>query len=163
MSERRNPARLPAPAVVADTGGPIVAILDGRCTDDEVLATAGWLRGRHRVQAIALCAIDVPRTVPIEQWEAASPEPTLIREARSAAARAGMPLRVLPTRHKVRTILQAVEQTNASALVLAAPHYFLAKYTIDEGPGAILEKAQCPVWLLQPRCAEGKERNCYTK
>ncbi len=128
----------------------VLAVLQGKEIDGEVVFHACNLARREGAQLRGLYALEVPQTLPLGSWdeEREARARSALEAAREAARQAGCHLegRVLPTRHVGQAVVDEAVEWAAHAIVMARPHQSRG----GDAGSYVLEKAVCGVLLWQP-------------
>ncbi len=132
----------------------VLAALQGRPSDGEVLLIACEVARRRNAEVRTLHVLEVPQALPLSSWDEAAEARarSVLAEASERVASSGCRAqgRVLPTRHAGQAILDEAAELPADVIVLAKP------YPARSGDAAsyVLDRAFCEVLLWQTRREE---------
>ena len=132
----------------------VLAILQGRNSDAEMVFAACDLARRRDAEVRTLHVVEVPHSLPLGSWDEAAEE-----RARSALADAAVrtaPMgcslqgRVLPSRHTGQAILDEAAELCADVIVMAKP----CPARSGDAAVYVMDRATCDLLLWHPAVGE---------
>lgn len=131
-------------------GATILAVLQGKRSDAEVILTACDLARRRDGNVRALVVLEVSPAVPLGGWDetAEGSARSIIADASKAAAAQGCVVhgRVQPSRHAGQAVLDEAADRSAAAIVVAKPY----PSRNGDATAYLMERAICDVLVWQP-------------